>query len=64
MWLLQAGECSYLEMINSIGFFSDVANHILENGLMYSDEESPSMFEDDLFQKTPKRKENFLNFNR
>uniref|UniRef100_A0A7M4FWI4 ATPase family AAA domain-containing protein 2 n=1 Tax=Crocodylus porosus TaxID=8502 RepID=A0A7M4FWI4_CROPO len=43
---------------------SDVGNHILENGLTYSDEESPSMFEDDLFQKTPKRKENFLNFNR
>ncbi|XP_025065682.1 ATPase family AAA domain-containing protein 2 isoform X2 [Alligator sinensis] len=54
----------HAELGLSKGQKSDVANHILENGLMYSDEESPSMFEDDLFQKTPKRKENFLNFNR
>ncbi|XP_064363912.1 ATPase family AAA domain-containing protein 2 isoform X3 [Dromaius novaehollandiae] len=43
----------------------DGINHILKNDSMYSDEESPSVFEDKLSHKTPgRRKEKFLNFNR
>ncbi|KAM9163982.1 ATPase family AAA domain-containing protein 2 isoform 3-T3 [Pangshura tecta] len=44
---------------------TDVASHILESDLMYSDEEMPSVFENPLSQKTPnKQKANVLNFNR
>uniref|UniRef100_A0A8C3STU3 ATPase family AAA domain-containing protein 2 n=1 Tax=Chelydra serpentina TaxID=8475 RepID=A0A8C3STU3_CHESE len=44
---------------------TDIANHILESDLMYSDEEVPSVFENPLSQKTPnKQKANVLNFNR
>uniref|UniRef100_A0A8C8R5J4 ATPase family AAA domain-containing protein 2 n=1 Tax=Pelusios castaneus TaxID=367368 RepID=A0A8C8R5J4_9SAUR len=44
---------------------TDVTNRILESDLMYSDEEAPSLFENQLSQKTPnKQKENVLNFNR
>ncbi|NXE48631.1 ATAD2 protein, partial [Casuarius casuarius] len=43
----------------------DGINHVLKNDSMYSDEESPSVFEDKLSHKTPgRRKEKFLNFNR
>ncbi|XP_039377183.1 ATPase family AAA domain-containing protein 2 isoform X5 [Mauremys reevesii] len=44
---------------------TDVASHILESDLMYSDEEVPSVLENPLSQKTPnKQKANVLNFNR
>ncbi|XP_067387169.1 ATPase family AAA domain-containing protein 2 isoform X2 [Emydura macquarii macquarii] len=44
---------------------TDVASHVLGSDLMYSDEEAPSVFEDQLSQKTPNnQKENVLNFNR
>uniref|UniRef100_A0A8B9PEE0 ATPase family AAA domain-containing protein 2 n=1 Tax=Apteryx owenii TaxID=8824 RepID=A0A8B9PEE0_APTOW len=44
---------------------SDGINHILKNDSIYSDEESPSVFEDKLSHKMPGRqKEKFLNFNR
>uniref|UniRef100_A0A8B9PRR4 ATPase family AAA domain-containing protein 2 n=1 Tax=Apteryx owenii TaxID=8824 RepID=A0A8B9PRR4_APTOW len=43
----------------------DGINHILKNDSIYSDEESPSVFEDKLSHKMPGRqKEKFLNFNR
>ncbi|XP_074841724.1 ATPase family AAA domain-containing protein 2 [Carettochelys insculpta] len=44
---------------------TDVESHILESDLTYSDEEAPSVFENQLSQKTPnKPKGNVLNFNR
>ncbi|XP_038246741.1 ATPase family AAA domain-containing protein 2 isoform X4 [Dermochelys coriacea] len=44
---------------------TDVASHILESDVMYSDEEVPSVFENPLSQKTPnKQTANVLNFNR
>ncbi|XP_043395066.1 ATPase family AAA domain-containing protein 2 isoform X5 [Chelonia mydas] len=44
---------------------TDVASHILESDLIYSDEEVPSVFENPLSQKTSnKQKANVLNFNR
>ncbi|XP_030409640.1 ATPase family AAA domain-containing protein 2 isoform X6 [Gopherus evgoodei] len=55
----------HVELGMKKGQKTDVASHILESDLMYSDEEVPSVFENPLSQKTPnKQKANVLNFNR
>ncbi|XP_050796540.1 ATPase family AAA domain-containing protein 2 isoform X4 [Gopherus flavomarginatus] len=55
----------HVELGMKKGQKTDVASHILESDLMYSDEEVPSVFENPLSQKTPnKQKANVLSFNR
>lgn len=55
----------HVELGINKGQKTDVASHILESDLMFSDEEAPSVFENRLSQKTPnKQKGNILNFNR